>query len=72
MEKVVKLSPAVKSYIWGGNYFQKFGKGNGEDIISELWELSVRGENSSLLSNGKRLDEVITKADIGPNSDRFP
>ena len=72
MEKVVKLSPAVKSYIWGGKYFQKFGKGNGEDIISELWELSVRGENSSLLSNGKRLDEVISKADIGPNSDRFP
>lgn len=68
----MKLSPAVKSYIWGGNYFQKFGKGNGEDIISELWELSVRGENSSLLSNGKRLDEVISKADIGPNSDRFP
>lgn len=72
MDKVIKLYPTVKSYIWGGNYFQKFGKGNGEDIISELWELSVRGENSALLSNGKRLDEVITKADIGPNSDRFP
>ena len=72
MDKVIKLYPAVKSYIWGGNYFQKFGKGNGEDIISELWELSVRGENSALLSNGKRLDEVITKADIGPNADRFP
>ena len=75
MNKVVKLNPCVKSYIWGGQFFQRFGKGD-FDVISELWELSVRGENSSLIASGedkgKRLDEVITNDDIGPVSKRFP
>ena len=75
MDKVIKLSPSIKSYVWGGTYFQQFGKGN-QDIISELWELSVRGNDSSLVTSGplkgKRLDEVITNEDIGPVSERFP
>ena len=48
MDKVVKLKPAVKSAIWGGNYFQQYGKGDFE-IISELWELSVRNDDSSII-----------------------
>ena len=75
MDKVIKLSPSIKSYVWGGTYFQQFGKGN-QDIISELWELSIRGNDSSLIASGpfkgKRLDEVITNEDIGPVSERFP
>ena len=75
MEKVVKLKPVVKSYIWGGQYFQKYGKGD-QDIISELWELSVRDGNSSVISEGKykgqELNKVITEKDIGPASQRFP
>ena len=71
MNKVVKLKPSVKSYLWGGNYFKPYVEGD-FDVISELWVLSVRGENSSILPNGKRLDEVITKEDIGPAGERFP
>lgn len=71
MDKVIKLTPVVKSYLWGGNYFKPYVKGD-FDILSELWVLSVRGENSSTLSNGQRLDEVITDQDIGPVKDRFP
>ena len=75
MKSVVKLKPVIKSYIWGGTYFQKFGKGD-LDIISELWELSVRGLDSSVIDSGiykgKRLDEIISKEDIGPISNRFP
>ena len=72
MEKVVKLTPAIKSYIWGGTYFQNFGKGNA-DIISELWELSVRGENSSRVFNTQQLFcDVIKNEDLGPNALRFP
>ncbi len=71
MEKVVKLTPVVKSYLWGGNYFKPFVKGD-FDIISELWVLSVRGQDSALLPNGRRLDEIITNEDIGPVSNRFP
>ena len=75
MKDVVKLKPIVKSAIWGGTHFQKYGKGD-FDIISELWELSVRGLDSSIvasgLDSGKRLDEVLSKEDIGPVSERMP
>ena len=75
MSGAIKLQPVVKSYIWGGQYFQQFGKSN-LPVVSELWELSVRGIDSSVISSGnnigKRLDEVLTNKDIGPISDRFP
>ena len=74
MDSVIKLKPVVKSYIWGGKYFQKF-KSIDLDVISELWELSVRDDFSSVvdsgINKGKSLKEVLTKEDIGPNSDRF-
>ena len=38
MNKVVKLKPVKKSYLWGGQYFQKFNKGN-EDCLSEKMTL---------------------------------
>ena len=75
MEKVVKLKPCIKNYIWGGNYFKAFDKGNTEPL-SELWELSVRGDDSCFIAsgeyNGKRLDKVITNKDIGPISEQVP
>ena len=75
MESVIKLKPCIKSYLWGGQFFQRYGKGD-FDIISECWELSSRGESSSIIDSGinkgKRLGEVITNEDIGPVSERFP
>ena len=74
--ELVKLKPAVKDYIWGGNYFQKFNKGLGLTRVSECWELSTRGIDSSIIASGpdinKPLDEVITKTDIGPVMDKYP
>ena len=74
--ELVKLKPAVKDYIWGGNYFQSFNKGLGLSRLSECWELSTRGSDSSIVASGsnkgKLLNEVITKEDIGPVMDRFP
>ena len=75
MKQVVKLAPAVKSYIWGGSYFQKYHKGNNEDITSELWELSLRDDSSLIVSGedkGKYLKDVISKEDIGPKGNAFP
>lgn len=74
--ELVKLKPAVKDYIWGGNYFQSFNKGLGLQRVSECWELSVRDSDSSIIASGKdqgkKLCEAITKEDIGPVMDRFP
>ena len=75
MSDAYKLKPVVKSYIWGGNFFQKFGK-ESEESISELWEMSARGEDSSIIvsgpNKGKRLADVLTNEDIGPVYKRFP
>lgn len=72
----LKLEPVVKSYLWGGNYFKQFNKGLDADIISELWELSVRDGNSSTIvsgiNKGKLLSEVISNDDIGPIANDFP
>ena len=74
--ELVKLKPAVKDYIWGGNYFQKFNKGLELSKVSECWELSVRDNDSSIIASGKdegkKLCDVISKEDIGPVMDRFP
>ena len=74
--ELVKLKPAVKDYIWGGNYFQKFNKGLGLTRVSECWELSARGIDSSIIASGpdinKPLDKVVTKIDIGPVMDKYP
>ena len=75
MDQVVKLRPSIKSALWGGSYFQPY-KNLSNEVISELWELSVRGLDSSVIDSGKnkgqRLDEVITKKDVGPVQDKMP
>lgn len=74
--ELVKLKPAVKDYIWGGNYFQKYNKGLGLARVSECWELSVRNVDSSIIASGpdegKLLYDVLKKEDIGPVMERFP
>ena len=74
--ELIKLKPAVKDYIWGGNYFQSFNKGLGLDRVSECWELSAREDASSIIASGKDegkpLSQILTKKDIGPVMDRFP
>ena len=75
MDKVVKLKPAIKSYIWGGDYFQKYFNLD-LPVISELWVLSMREGNGSIVysgkDKGKYLYDVLTKEDIGPVMYRFP
>ena len=72
MDKVVKLLPVVKSYIWGGNYFQKYGKSD-LDVVSELWELSINGDDTCLEASSKLpLSQLVDDNDLGPNCKRFP
>lgn len=74
--ELVKLSPAIKSYIWGGNYFQKFSKGISFETISELWELSLREDGPTLIDSGvnkgKSLLTVASKEDLGSLVDKYP
>ena len=72
MNKVIKLTPIIKSYIWGGDYFKPYRKGE-FDNISESWELSLReGNNVFVEAFDKPLNELISDDDLGPNCKRFP
>ncbi len=72
MNKVYKLKPIIKSYIWGGDYFKSYRLGDFENI-SESWELSIRENNTVLVDQlNKPLSELIDEEDLGPNSSRFP
>lgn len=72
MNKVVKLIPITKSYIWGGGYFKKY-RPNSEDTISESWELSVRKDNNNgVVGFPTTLNEMIDEEALGPNCKRFP
>ena len=60
-EKILKLSPALKDYIWGGYRLKElFGRDNGGKKISESWEVSVHPDGLSV-SDGGTLAEYISQ-----------
>ena len=72
MDKVIKLIPIIKSYIWGGTYLKAF-KNTKAEIISESWELSIRKDNiCSVYGFSKTIDQLISDEDLGENVKRFP
>ena len=51
---ILKLKPACKDYLWGGNRLKKeFGKEAKGDVLAETWELSCHPAGSSVITNGK-------------------
>ncbi|MCR5799576.1 MAG: cupin domain-containing protein [Lachnospiraceae bacterium] len=53
-DKFVKLSPAYKDYLWGGNKLKKeFGKKTDLTTLAESWELSAHPDGQSLVASGK-------------------
>lgn len=80
--EILKLSPATKDYLWGGNKLREdYNKESKDDKIAETWELSSHKDGPSTIVGGsysgltfkKYLDEVGKKV-IGKNysKDRFP
>ena len=73
---VVKLRPAIKNNIWGGTYFQLYGKGLMEKRVAECWELSMYKGSASIIASGenkgKSLDEIMKEEDVGPIQKSFP
>lgn len=73
---IVKLKPALKSYLWGGkNLKTEWGKTGVGDKISEAWELSFHKDGPSAIAEGefagKLLCDVATRADWGAKCDGF-
>ena len=64
--EILKLSPAFKDYIWGGNRMRElYGFQSDLDRISEAWMLSCHKDGKSTVKGGKfdgnTLDEVIAE-----------
>lgn len=53
-EPVVKLLPAYKDYLWGGNRLKTvYGKQCDYDIVAESWELSAHEAGQSVVASGR-------------------
>ena len=53
-EPLVKLAPAFKDYLWGGNRLAEiYGKKSKLDVIAESWELSAHPDGQSTIASGK-------------------
>ncbi|MBD5542757.1 MAG: cupin domain-containing protein [Lachnospiraceae bacterium] len=66
-EEVLRLSPAYKDYLWGGNRLKtQFYKDSEKEILAESWELSTHSAGQSTISQGTfaglTLKEYIEKA----------
>ena len=78
----LKLTPAVKEIIWGGDKLKRaYGKSAPFDKLAESWELTVRDDGMNVIENGEyaglTLGEYIDKAGYGVigegyDGDRFP
>lgn len=80
--KILKLKPALKDYLWGGNKLKTvYNKESNWDIVAESWELSAHKDGLSTIENGefkgltfdKYLEKMGNKV-IGNEytKDRFP
>lgn len=76
---LLKLKPACKDYIWGGNKLKsEFGKETSMDILAETWELSTHPDGPSIIANGtlagtsfrKYVQENSSRV-LGTNCDKF-
>jgi len=75
----MKLSPALKDYIWGGDRLKReYGIKTDMDIVAEAWVLSCHPDGPSVVENGEfkgmTLPQVLEKLGdnaLGDNAKKF-
>ncbi len=54
IDPMIKLTPALKDYLWGGNQLKdRYGIESDLDIVAEAWELSAHPDGESVVSTGR-------------------
>ncbi len=71
MEKIYKLTPALKDNLWGGRKLVGYGKDEARDIIAESWELSFTRGGEAMTEDGVPLTEAFPKSTWGENCQDF-
>ncbi len=70
---IVKLTPAYKSIIWGGEKLKKeYGKDTELSPLAESWELAFHKDGKCTVPDGRTLEEAATERDLGENCKGFP
>ncbi len=75
MNEILKLSPVLKDYLWGGTKLaDMFGRDNEGKLIAESWEVSVHNDGTSVCDNGKTFKEFLNENPIAvdKNGGDFP
>ena len=58
----LKLKPAVKDFIWGGDNLKKnWNKKSFSDIIAESWEVSCHKDGPSIIDNGEYKGQSLSE-----------
>ena len=78
--ELLKLSPVVKDYIWGGKKLNSVWNKVGSEKIAETWELSLHPDGLTKVENetynGKTLKEILEslpiESSVGKSSALFP
>ena len=71
MEKIYRLTPALKDNIWGGNKLRGYGKESEKDRIAESWELSFTNGGEAKVADGREMSEVFPRSSWGTLADKF-
>ena len=71
MNKIYKLTPALKDNIWGGNKLREYGKSSDKDRIAESWELSFTSGGEARIADGREMSEAFSKSVWGDACQKF-
>ena len=71
MEKIYRLTPALKDNIWGGNKLRGYGKSSDKDRIAESWELSFTDGGVARIPDGREMTEVFGREAWGELAEKF-
>ena len=73
MKELIRLCPAFKDYIWGGERLKtNYGKKTDLSPCAESWELSYHPDGLTRTVDGKALCEILGAEDLGENAKAFP
>ena len=71
--EMIKLYPECKDNLWGGTRLKtKYGKATDKALVAESWELSYHKDGPTRIADGRTLQEVLTKEELGANCEGFP
>ena len=72
MEKIYRLTAAMKDNLWGGNKLRAYGKESEKDRIAESWELSFTKGGEARIADGREMSEAFSRETWGSACDKFP